>query len=110
MVEIKNKKTKERKEVQEILELNEIFYSISKIIIEYRKKHGITQSQLAKTLNVNQTMISKIESGKYNPTVKQIYKISKKLTGHTDIFKNILKEILKNLEDLEHIMSTIQNK
>lgn len=98
-------KRKISKEVEEILELNEIFYSISKMIIEYRKEHEITQTELAKMLNVNQTMISKIESGKYNPTVKQIYKISRKLTGYTDMFKDTLREILRNLEDAEYVMS-----
>lgn len=92
-------------EVQEILELNEIFYSISKMIIEYRKEHEITQTELAKILNVNQTMISKIESGKYNPTVKQIYKISRKLTGHADMFKDTLREILRNLEEVECVIN-----
>ncbi len=93
------------KEVEEILELNEIFYSISKMIIEYRRENNITQSKLANMLDVNQTMISKIESGKYNPTVKQIYKISRKLTGKADMFKDTLREILRNLEDEEYVIS-----
>ena len=88
-------------EVKEILEINEIFFSISKVIIEYRKENNITQTELAEKIGVNQTMISKIESGKYNPTFKQIYKISRRLTNSNKMFKNILKEILKNLEEIE---------
>lgn len=88
-------------EVKEILEINEIFFSISKVIIEYRKESNITQTELAEKIGVNQTMISKIESGKYNPTFKQIYKISRRLTNSNEMFKNILKEILKNLEEIK---------
>lgn len=88
-------------EVKEILEINEIFFSISKVIIEYRKENNITQTELAEKIGVNQTMISKIESGKYNPTFKQIYKISRKLTNSNEMFKNILKGILKNLEEIK---------
>ena len=46
-------------------------------------------------------MISKIESGKYNPSFKEIYRISRRATNSTEIFKTILKEILENLEELE---------
>ena len=88
-------------EVKEILEINEIFFSISKVIIEYRKENNITQTELAEKIGVNQTMISKIESGKYNPTFKQIYKISRRLTNSNELFKNILKGILKNLEEIK---------
>ena len=69
--------------------------------IEYRKESNTTQTELAEKIGVNQTMISKIESGKYNPTFKQIYKISRRLTNSNEMFKNILKEILKNLEEIK---------
>ncbi len=89
-------------QVVETLELNEIYYSISKIIIEYRKENNLTQKQLAQKLGVNQTMISKIESGKYNPTFKLIYTISRKLTETTNMFKDTLREILKYLDEVDY--------
>ena len=93
-------------EVEEILDMNELLFSISKIIIEYREENNITQTELAKEIRVNQTMISKIESGKYNPTFKQVYKISRKLTENNDMFKDILREILRNFEEMEYIKQT----
>ena len=92
--------------VEEILDMNELLFSISKIIIEYREENNITQTELAKEIGVNQTMISKIESGKYNPTFKQVYKISRKLTENNDMFKDILREILRNFEEMEYIKQT----
>ena len=68
----KSENLKVSREVKEIFDLNEIYYSISKMILQYREDYNLTQKELAKKLEVNQTMISKIESGKYNPTFKQI--------------------------------------
>ena len=58
----------------------------------------MTQKKFAELIGTNQTMVSKIESGKYNPTFKEIYKISRKLTNSTELFIKILKEILLNLK------------
>lgn len=93
-------------EIDEILEQEEILYTISKNIILYRKEHNLTQKQLAEELNVNQTMISKLESGKYNPTFKQIYKITRILTKSTEMFKSILQEIINSLNKFNSIQFT----
>lgn len=98
------KSKKVSNKMQEIIELNEIYYSISKTLIDYRKENNITQMELAKKLNVNQTMISKIESGSYNPTFKKIYEISRALTKSCDLFKEALREILKNLDEVKEIV------
>ena len=99
-------------EIDEILELNEIYYIISKKIIEYRKENNLTQKELAKKINVNQTMISKLESGNYNPTFKQIHKISRKLTNSANMFKMILREIIQSLDNINNVEFTtkIENK
>ena len=94
-------------EIDEILEQEEILYIISKNIILYRKEHKLTQKQLAEELNVNQTMISKLESGKYNPTFKQIYRITRILTKSSEMFKNILQEIINNLNKFNSIQFTV---
>ncbi|MEQ2130139.1 helix-turn-helix transcriptional regulator [Caldanaerobacter subterraneus KAk] len=48
-------------------------------IFEFRIKNNLTQKQLAEKLGITQSMVSKLESGQYNPTVEQLWRISKKL-------------------------------
>jgi|GEM_PF-687157 DNA-binding helix-turn-helix protein len=84
-------------EIDEILEFEEILFTISKAIINYRKENHLTQKEFAEKLKVNQTMISKLESGDYNPTFKTIYNISRKLENSSKMFIDILDEIKINL-------------
>jgi predicted transcriptional regulator len=84
-------------EIDGILEFEEVLFTISKAIINYRKENHLTQKELAKKLKVNQTMISKLESGDYNPTFKTIYNISRKLENSSKMFIDILDEIKANL-------------
>lgn len=104
----KEKITSDTSEIDEILELNEIYYVISKKIIEYREENNLTQKELADIINVNQTMISKLESGNYNPTLKLIHKISRKLMNSADFFKETLKEIVQNLDNVQNIEFTTE--
>ena len=83
--------------VDAILEEEELLYAISKNIINYRKENGLTQEDLAQKINVNQTMISKLESGSYNPTFLKILEISRKLQNSSDFFIKILEDIIKNI-------------
>ncbi|MCX7883495.1 MAG: helix-turn-helix transcriptional regulator [Caloramator sp.] len=66
-------------ETKERFELDDILYDIAMKIFDYRKEKGLTQKQLAEKLGMKQAMISKLESGEYNPTIEQLWKISKKL-------------------------------
>ena len=86
---------KDISDIYNIIELEEVLFAISEKLIYYRKQNKLTQKQLAEKLNVNQTMIVKLEKGDYNPTFKQIYNISIKLTNSSKLFI----DILKNIED-----------
>ena len=44
-------------------------------IIEYRKKRGLTQSELAELSGISQPYMSSIERGKVNPGIGLIEKI-----------------------------------
>lgn len=92
--------TEDISEIDEILEQEEILLTISKSIIEYRREKGITQKELAKILEVNQTMVSKLESGNYNATFKSIHKITRKLTKSSEMFAKILEEMIKNVRQI----------
>lgn len=59
--------------------LFDIYYKISTSIFKYRVKRNLSQKKLAIKLGVTQAMVSKLESGDYNYTVEQLWKISQKL-------------------------------
>lgn len=89
--------------IDEVLEYEQILLSVSKSIINYRKNNNLTQKELADSLNMNQAMISKIEKGTYNPTLKILYTFSRKLTKSSNFFINILKDIISNLYKSKNI-------
>lgn len=66
-------------DLEQLFELDDILVDISLKIINYRINNDLSQKQLAEKLDISQSMVSKLESGEYNPTVEQLWKISKKL-------------------------------
>ncbi|MBS3994474.1 MAG: helix-turn-helix transcriptional regulator [Alkaliphilus sp.] len=60
-------------------ELSDILVNIACKIINYRLDNNMTQRDLANKLDITQAMVSKIESGEYNPSIEFLFKISKKL-------------------------------
>lgn len=72
-------------EVKENFELDEILVNISLKLINYRINKNITQKELSRRLDVSQAMVSKLESGDYNPSIEQLWKISTKLEWRFDI-------------------------
>jgi len=65
--------------------LYDIYYKISTAIFKYRIKHNLSQKKLAEKLGVTQAMVSKLESGDYNYTIEQLWKISQKLGLSFDV-------------------------
>jgi len=58
-------------------------------IREIRKEKKFTQDKLATECDIEKAMISRIESGQTNPTVRTLYKISKALDiPLVEIFKD----------------------
>ena len=56
-------------------------------IKEYRAKKNITQESLANKVGVRRETIVHLENGKYNPSLRLAYKISKELNAKIeDIF------------------------
>ena len=74
---------------KELYELDDILYDISVKLVEYRYENNLKQKDLAIILDVSQAMVSKLESGEYNPTVELLWKISKKISfDFSIIFKS----------------------
>lgn len=87
----------ESTKVSEILDYSDIISEISKSLINYRKINNLTQLQLAKILNMKQSMVSKLESGEYNATLKMLLKISYILENDSSFFIEIIENIRRLL-------------
>ncbi len=51
-------------------------FAVVEELIEKRLSHGLTQQQLAKKIGTKQPVISRFESGTYNPTIKFLQRIT----------------------------------
>lgn len=54
-------------------------------ILQKRIEKRITQKQLAKRLGTNQSAVSRLESGTYNPSLKFMKKLAKALNSKLEI-------------------------
>lgn len=98
----------ESSEVNEILNYSDILTEIARTLIDYRNKNKLTQEDLAKKLNMNQSMVSKLESGRYNATFKMLLKISYTLEKNSHLFLKIIEDIrnvLEYKEEYKNIMN-----
>lgn len=73
------------KEDAEKRELEDLLVDIACEFINYRVANNMTQKELAERLNMTQAMVSKLESGEYNPTVKMLFEIAEKLSWNFSI-------------------------
>ena len=56
-------------------------YALVELIIEQRLKQGLTQQQLAKKIGSKQPVISRLEQGTYNPSVKFLQRVATALNA-----------------------------
>ena len=57
-------------------EADSICYELANLLYSTRKKLKISQKELSKITGIQQSSISKIESGKYNPSILLIQRIA----------------------------------
>ena len=67
-------------EFKKAMELEDMLVDIACEFINYRAANDLTQKELAKKLQITQAMVSKLESGEYNPTVRMLFEIAEKLS------------------------------
>lgn len=101
-----NKKYKVDKELLTEIEYNEILFIISKELVNYRDENKLKQEDLAKKLNMSQVMISKMESGKYNYTVKSLVNLwnnlsTDKINFGARLLSRIYTKIVKNYNSIK---------
>lgn len=63
----------------ENLQGDELVKSVGKRIKELRVKHGMTQADLAYKSNMEESAFQRIETGRTNPSIKTLLKISNAL-------------------------------
>jgi len=92
-------------------DLYEIYYKISTNLFDYRQKYNLSQKNLAEKLGVTQPMVAKLESGDYNYTVEQLWKIATKLGFEFSIeFKELEQEdsVISRAECKDNIAEYIE--
>lgn len=66
-------------ELREEYEKLELEFSIARQIIQKRISKSMSQSELAAKIGTKQSAISRIESGRYNPSLSMLQKIASAL-------------------------------
>lgn len=60
-------------------------FAVIRAIIRARVNNGITQEELAKKMRTKQSVISRLESGRANPSVAFLKKLAQALNSHLEI-------------------------
>lgn len=60
-------------------------YQLVQAVIQKRIQQGLSQSQLAQKVGTQQSAISRLESGRYNPSLTFLTKIAKALDSTINI-------------------------
>jgi DNA-binding XRE family transcriptional regulator len=66
-------------EVAKALQENELEYNVIREFIKARLEKNLTQQQLADLVGTQQSNISRLESGNYNPSLEFLDKLAKAL-------------------------------
>lgn len=60
-------------------------FAVISAVIEARMRKGVTQEDLAKKIGTKQSVISRLESGRANPSVAFLKKLAQALNAHLEI-------------------------
>ena len=73
------------KEIRKEYEILGPEFELVRLLIRKRLEKGLTQHELARKVGTKQSAISRLESGRYNPTVEVLRKIAKALNADLKI-------------------------
>lgn len=60
-------------------------FAVIEAVLQVRKEKGLTQKDLAKKMGTKQSVISRLESGRANPTISFLKKIAQAMQTHLEI-------------------------
>lgn len=96
----------EDEQCKQEMEAEDLLVDIACKFINYRAKNKLSQKELAEKLQMTQAMVSKLESGEYNPTVKMLFEISKKLSWTFSVrLENGTEDYMYQFEQTEPMIS-----
>ena len=72
-------KAKQDPVFQEAWEALEPIYALRRQLIELRIQENITQEEAARRIGISRSALARLESGKFNPTLKSLQRIAKGL-------------------------------
>ena len=64
---------------------DELLKKLGERIVELREERGLTQADFARKLDIDDSSLRRIESGRTNPTTKTLFKISRTLGVTIDV-------------------------
>ncbi len=90
------------------LELDDFLVDVAIQLIRARKANGWTQSDAAARSDVKQAMISKLESGEYNPSLITLWKYARSLGALCRV--NVLSQTVENSILVKPLSSEEENE
>ncbi len=66
-------------EFREEYEALEPIYALKRQLVELRTKENITQEEAARRIGMSRSSLARLESGNFNPTLKNLQRIAKGL-------------------------------
>lgn len=99
----------ESNEFKQEMAVEDLLVDIACEFINFRVKNKMSQKDLAEKLQITQAMVSKLESGEYNPTVKMLFEIAQKLSWKFNIqFESDIKSEACNQKISKYAQETKQ--
>lgn len=101
----------ENDEFKQEMEAEDLLVDIACEFINYRAKNKLSQKELAEKLQMTQAMVSKLESGEYNPTIKMLFEISQKLSWKFSVrFESGTEDYAYHFEQTEAITPMVDEE
>ncbi len=92
----------ENEDFKKQMQVEQLLVDIACEFINYRATYKMTQKELAEKLEMTQAMVSKLESGDYNPTVKMLFEIAQKLSWNFSLqFKSGIENVGYTFSEME---------
>ena len=82
-------------------------FTLIQAILDARIKRGITQDDLAKKIGTKQSVISRLESGRANPSVAFLKKLAQALNSHLEIRFTHFKIDLNSVHYIKRFLSKL---